>query len=38
MGGEMMGGEGVGRVGRYLWYTLSSKKVKFNSKGTKWNN
>jgi hypothetical protein len=24
----MMGGEGVGRVGRYLWYTLSSEKGK----------
>ena len=23
-----MGGEGVGRVGRYLWYTLSSEKGK----------
>ncbi len=38
VGGEMMGGEGVGGVGRYLWYTPPSKKVKFNSKGTKWNN
>jgi hypothetical protein len=27
---EMMGGEGVGRVGRYLWYTLSSEKAKMN--------
>ena len=24
----MMGGEGVGRVGRYLWYTPYTKKVK----------
>jgi hypothetical protein len=24
----MMGGEGVGRVGRYLWYTPSSEKAK----------
>lgn len=27
----MYGGEGVGCVGRYLWYTPSSEKVKMNS-------
>ena len=28
------GGEGVGWVGRYLWYTPPSEKAKM--KGTKW--
>jgi hypothetical protein len=31
----MYGGEGVGRVGRYLWYTPPSEKVKFHSKEDK---
>ena len=30
VGGEMMGGEGVGGIGRYLWYTLSLEKAKMN--------
>ena len=33
------GGEVVGWVGRYLWYTPPSEKVKMNpSKEDKWNN
>jgi hypothetical protein len=35
---ECMGGEGVGWVGRYLWYTPPSEKAKFNSKENQWNN
>jgi hypothetical protein len=31
------GGEGVGWVGRYLWYIPHSEKAKLK-KGTKWNN
>jgi hypothetical protein len=34
---ECMGGEGVGRVGRYLWYTPSSEKAKLTiPERTKW--
>ena len=35
---NVWGGEGVGWVGRYLWYTPHSEKAKFNSKENQWNN
>ena len=34
---EMYGGEGVGWVGRYLWYIPYTEKAKLK-KESKWNN